>query len=100
MTLIHSERDPVGGAARFVSVIKEYRDKRYAEQPDLLILFSGDVFNPSIESTVTKVNAVIQGFFVTTGSTHGPDFARRDPSRRRLLRKPWYGNSLLGHFDH
>jgi 5'-nucleotidase len=55
MALTHSERDPVGGAARFVTVINEYRDKaRYAGQPDLLILFSGDAFNPSIESTVTK----------------------------------------------
>jgi 5'-nucleotidase len=56
VTLIPSERDPVGGAARFVTVINEYRDKaRYAGQPDLLILFSGDAFNPSIESTITKV---------------------------------------------
>jgi hypothetical protein len=56
VTLIPSERDPVGGAARFVTVINEYRNKsRYAGQPDLLILFSGDAFNPSIESTITKV---------------------------------------------
>ena len=51
-----SERDPVGGAARFVSVINEFRDKeRYSGQVELITLFSGDAFNPSIESSVTKV---------------------------------------------
>jgi len=41
--------DPIGGAARFATVVKEYRAKK-----DCLVLFSGDVFNPSRLSTVTK----------------------------------------------
>lgn len=46
----------MGGAARFVSVQNEYRDKeRYAGQVDLVTFFSGDAFNPSIESSITKV---------------------------------------------
>ena len=41
------DKDPVGGAARFVAAIKQ----RY-ENP--LVLFSGDAFSPSIMSTFTK----------------------------------------------
>jgi 2',3'-cyclic-nucleotide 2'-phosphodiesterase (5'-nucleotidase family) len=47
--------EPVGGIARFQTVVNEYRyDIRYADQPSLLALFSGDAFNPSLESSVTK----------------------------------------------
>eukprot|EP01102_Stenamoeba_stenopodia_P015892 TRINITY_DN5489_c0_g1_i1.p1 TRINITY_DN5489_c0_g1~~TRINITY_DN5489_c0_g1_i1.p1 ORF type:complete len:581 (-),score=154.90 TRINITY_DN5489_c0_g1_i1:83-1825(-) len=57
LTIIHfndvydtTERkvEPVGGAPRFSSAIKSFKD----ENP--CVLFSGDVFNPSIVSTVTK----------------------------------------------
>ncbi|GAB1197715.1 hypothetical protein APSETT444_007018 [Aspergillus pseudonomiae] len=47
--------EPVGGVSRFQSVINYYRsDPRFAGQPDVLTFFSGDAFNPSLESTVTK----------------------------------------------
>lgn len=47
--------EPVGGAARFQSVVNYYRSNPHFEsQPGLLTLFSGDAFNPSLESTVTK----------------------------------------------
>ena len=50
-----SSAEPAGGVARFVSVCKEYREaERYQGQPGLVTLFSGDVFNPSLESSVTK----------------------------------------------
>jgi 5'-nucleotidase len=50
-----SSAEPVGGIARFQTVINEYRsDERFAGQPELLTFFSGDVFNPSLESSVTK----------------------------------------------
>lgn len=42
--------DPVGGVARFQTVVNEYRNG----QPDLLTFFSGDAYNPSLESSVTK----------------------------------------------
>ncbi|ELT96847.1 hypothetical protein CAPTEDRAFT_120927 [Capitella teleta] len=42
------DQEPVGGAARFHTAVKE----RLALNP--LILFSGDVFNPSLMSAVTK----------------------------------------------
>lgn len=50
-----SSAEPVGGIARFVSVCKEYREaERFTGQPGLVTLFSGDVFNPSLESSITK----------------------------------------------
>ncbi|KAK3389763.1 Metallo-dependent phosphatase-like protein [Podospora didyma] len=50
-----SSAEPVGGVARFVSLCNEYRDgEQFSSQPKLVTLFSGDVFNPSLESSVTK----------------------------------------------
>lgn len=47
--------EPVGGLARFMTLCKEYKEgEQYQGQPGLLTLFSGDVFNPSLESSVTK----------------------------------------------
>lgn len=48
-------REPVGGIARFQTLCDYYRnDERFHGQPGLLTLFSGDAFNPSLESSVTK----------------------------------------------
>ncbi|KAI1622919.1 5'-nucleotidase [Exophiala viscosa] len=50
-----SSAEPVGGVARFQTVCKYYRnDARFEGQPGLVTLFSGDAFNPSLESSVTK----------------------------------------------
>ncbi len=50
-----SSAEPVGGVARFQTVVDEYRSApRYEGQPSLVTLFSGDVFNPSLESSITK----------------------------------------------
>lgn len=50
-----SSAEPVGGIARFKTVCNEYReDPRFSGQPGLLTFFSGDAFNPSLESSVTK----------------------------------------------
>ncbi|TKA75911.1 hypothetical protein B0A49_04172 [Cryomyces minteri] len=47
--------EPVGGIARFQSICNYYRnDEAFAALPELLTLFSGDAFNPSLESSVTK----------------------------------------------
>lgn len=47
--------DPVGGVQRFQSLVNHYRSApQYAHLPDLLTFFSGDAFNPSLESSVTK----------------------------------------------
>ncbi|KAI0402575.1 Metallo-dependent phosphatase-like protein [Xylaria palmicola] len=50
-----SSSEPVGGASRFMSLIKHYREgPQFGEQPGLLTFFSGDAFNPSLESSITK----------------------------------------------
>ena len=50
-----SSAEPVGGIARFMTLIKEYReDGKFQGQPELISLFSGDAWNPSLESSVTK----------------------------------------------
>ncbi|EEH16725.1 hypothetical protein PABG_06812 [Paracoccidioides brasiliensis Pb03] len=47
--------DPVGGVSRFQTLVNYYRHHpRFANQPPLLAFFSGDAFNPSLESSVTK----------------------------------------------
>lgn len=52
-----SSAEPVGGFARFMTLCKEYQDgEQFQNQPKLLTLFSGDAFNPSLESSVTKGN--------------------------------------------
>ena len=50
-----SSAEPAGGIARFMTLCKEYRDgEKFKGQPNLLTFFSGDAFNPSLESSVTK----------------------------------------------
>lgn len=48
-------KEPVGGIARFQSRVNHYRDgEDFYGQPKLLTLFSGDGYNPSLESIFTK----------------------------------------------
>jgi 5'-nucleotidase len=50
-----SDRDPVGGAARFVSLIKNIKSAAAAAgAAEPVVVFSGDAFNPCLMSTVTK----------------------------------------------
>src|SRR5690606_16084518 len=52
----------VGGAARFATLLHQYRDAsgplpgltQSDQLPPLLTFFSGDAFNPSLESTITR----------------------------------------------
>jgi hypothetical protein len=47
--------EPVGGVGRFQTVVNYYReDEKFKDQPKLVTFFSGDAFNPSLESSVTK----------------------------------------------
>mmetsp|Transcript_54477 Transcript_54477/g.129851 ORF Transcript_54477/g.129851 Transcript_54477/m.129851 type:complete len:585 (+) Transcript_54477:108-1862(+) len=64
MTILHfndvynvepRNKEPVGGIARFVTRIEELRDEAVSRgEPKAVVLFSGDAFNPSLTSTVTK----------------------------------------------
>lgn len=50
-----SSAEPVGGIARFMTLLNYYRyDPKFKDAPELVTLFSGDAFNPSLESSVTK----------------------------------------------
>ncbi|KAL9587461.1 MAG: hypothetical protein Q9203_003516 [Teloschistes exilis] len=47
--------EPVGGVARFQTLRNFYNDdERFKDQPELITLFSGDAYNPSLESSITK----------------------------------------------
>ncbi|CAG8524516.1 10495_t:CDS:2 [Acaulospora colombiana] len=46
------KREPVGGVARFATAVKEFRQIFGTDSSS--VLFSGDVFNPSVESTTSK----------------------------------------------
>jgi 5'-nucleotidase len=46
-------REPVGGFARFRTVLERYNEKVGGDSTTLT-LFSGDAFNPSLESIFTK----------------------------------------------
>lgn len=51
-------QEPVGGYPRFQTLINYYKDDaRFEGQPKALTFFSGDAFNPSIESSITKGRA-------------------------------------------
>jgi 5'-nucleotidase len=48
-------QEPVGGYPRFQTLVNYYKDDaRFEGQPKALTFFSGDAFNPSIESSITK----------------------------------------------
>lgn len=75
-----SSSEPVGGLPRFITLCREYRDaEEFTGQSKLLTLFSGDSFNPSLESSVTKgkhmVSALNQtGIDVACLGNHDLDF--------------------------
>lgn len=50
-----SSAEPKGGCSRFMTLVKYYEeDEKFKGQPNLVTLFSGDAFNPSLESSITK----------------------------------------------
>ncbi|GAO16393.1 hypothetical protein UVI_02049540 [Ustilaginoidea virens] len=52
--------EPVGGLARFMTLCREHQeDEAFRNGPNVLTLFSGDAFNPSLESSVTKEDVPI-----------------------------------------
>lgn len=78
-----SSSEPVGGVARFKTVVNHYRqDKKFEGQPELLAFFSGDAFNPSLESSVTKGSHMVPilnkiGTDVACVGNHDLDFGIR-----------------------
>ncbi|KAI9054242.1 hypothetical protein LZ554_001410 [Drepanopeziza brunnea f. sp. 'monogermtubi'] len=78
-----SSAEPVGGVARFKTLCNEYRGAtKFEGQPDLLTFFSGDAFNPSLESSVTKGSHMVPvlndiGTDVACVGNHDLDFGVR-----------------------
>lgn len=73
------KKEPVGGIARFVTRMNELKNEAEKRNEPALCLFSGDAFNPSLTSTVTKgkhmvpaLNAV--GIDVACYGNHDFDF--------------------------
>ncbi|CAG8554798.1 1270_t:CDS:2 [Cetraspora pellucida] len=50
--LTPQKNEPVGGAARFSTLVKEFRENYGFETS--CVFFSGDAFNPSVESSISK----------------------------------------------
>ncbi|RAL03947.1 putative 5'-nucleotidase [Aspergillus ibericus CBS 121593] len=94
--------EPVGGVARFQSVIDHYRsDASFAGQPDILTFFSGDAYNPSLQSTVTKGRHMVPflnkaGTDVACVGNHDLDFGvAQFRHLRTQCRFPWLLANVL-----
>ncbi|KAM0668888.1 hypothetical protein ACQRIU_002450 [Beauveria bassiana] len=97
-----SSAEPVGGFPRFMTMCKEYRNgSQFAGQPKLITLFSGDAFNPSLESSVTKgkhmipvLNAI--GTDVACVGNHDLDFGvKQFESLAEKCNFPWLIANVL-----
>ncbi|KAI0582979.1 Metallo-dependent phosphatase [Pyrenophora tritici-repentis] len=95
-------REPVGGYARFQTLVNYYRDdKRFDGLTKLLTFFSGDAFNPSIESSITKGSHMVPvlnniGTDVSCVGNHDLDFGVKQ--YRHLTAKcnfPWLLANVL-----
>ncbi|PYH87630.1 Metallo-dependent phosphatase [Aspergillus ellipticus CBS 707.79] len=94
--------EPVGGVARFQSVVNYYRsDPSFSEQPDVLTFFSGDAYNPSLQSTVTKGRHMVPflnkaGTDVACVGNHDLDFGvTQFRHLRDQCRFPWLLANVL-----
>ncbi|KAM0348736.1 hypothetical protein ACHAPU_004175 [Fusarium lateritium] len=99
-----SSAEPVGGLPRFISVCREYQEgEQYKDQPKALTLFSGDVFNPSLESTVTKgkfdtLDFIGFGPFRLHGCNHDLDFGVKQFEHLSSQNKfPWLLANVIDH---
>ncbi|KAI9230873.1 MAG: Metallo-dependent phosphatase-like protein [Piptocephalis tieghemiana] len=96
--LVEQSSEPRGGFARFYTEVKRRRNQQGTKP---LILFSGDCFNPSIESSVTKGKHMIPplnllGIDVACYGNHDFDFGT--PSLEKLAGAtnfPWLLSNVL-----
>lgn len=78
-----SSAEPAGGIGRFQTLVNHYRHgEQFKDQPDLVTFFSGDAFNPSLESSVTKGSHMVPvlnniGNDVACVGNHDLDFGIR-----------------------
>lgn len=97
-----SSAEPAGGIARFQTLVNYYRDdEKFKGQPKLLTFFSGDAFNPSLESSVTKGSHMVPvlnniGTDIACVGNHDLDFGV--PQFRHLANQcnfPWLLANVL-----
>lgn len=97
-----SSAEPAGGIARFQTLVNHYRHgEQFKNQPGLLTFFSGDAFNPSLESSVTKGSHMVPvlnniGNDVACVGNHDLDFGIRQ--FRHLTKQcnfPWLLANVL-----
>ncbi|GBC00114.1 hypothetical protein RclHR1_03750013 [Rhizophagus clarus] len=97
--LLPRKQEPVGGAARFATVIKEFRAKYGPDSS--CVFFSGDLFNPSVESSVSKgrhMIPVINNLSVDVACMGNHDFDFGEPTLKALVREtnfPWLLSNVL-----
>lgn len=100
-----SSSEPIGGISRFVTVAKSYRDASAnasdTHVPKLLTLFSGDAYNPSLESSVTKGRHMVSvlntiGTDIACVGNHDLDFGvKQFRHLRESCRFPWLLANVL-----
>ncbi|EXJ83858.1 hypothetical protein A1O1_07486 [Capronia coronata CBS 617.96] len=97
-----SSAEPVGGIARFQTVCNYYRnDGRFSGQPNLVTIFSGDAFNPSLESSVTKGSHMVPvlnmiGTDIACVGNHDLDFGvKQFRSLASQCKFPWLLANVL-----
>lgn len=97
-----SSAEPAGGIARFQTLVNHYRHgEQYKDQAGLITFFSGDAFNPSLESSVTKGSHMVPvlnniGNDVACVGNHDLDFGIRQ--FRHLTKQckfPWLLANVL-----
>ncbi|KAF0488042.1 Metallo-dependent phosphatase [Gigaspora margarita] len=93
------KREPVGGAARFATVIKEFRESYGVESS--CVFFSGDAFNPSVESSVSKgahMVPALNAFGIDAACLGNHDFDFGVPTLKRLVAMsnfPWLLSNVV-----
>ncbi|EDN04962.1 2'3'-cyclic-nucleotide 2'-phosphodiesterase [Histoplasma capsulatum] len=94
--------EPIGGTPRFQTLINYYRNHpRFANLPPLLTFFSGDAFNPSLESSVTKGRHMVPflnqaGTDVACIGNHDLDFGvEQFQHLRNQCKFPWLLANVL-----
>ncbi|CAG8444830.1 8501_t:CDS:2 [Ambispora leptoticha] len=93
------KQEPVGGAARFATAVYNFREQYDVDKS--CVLFSGDMFNPSIESSISKGEHMIPAineFKIDVACFGNHDFDFGLPNLSSLIKKtnfPWLLSNVV-----